>query len=238
MLRGILFDMFGTLVGYNPSRTEQGYHATHDLLRANGIDVTYETFLACWSAVWDRLEQETAQSGWDFSMERLASEFLSDLGCLPDERLTTDITRSYVREWSTGVRPIPGVPELLAEFAPRFRLGVVSNTHSARAVHDELKRGRIHHYFPVIVTSIEHGRRKPNPSIFEAALARLDLPPSEVLFIGDNLDADYRGANGAGMSAVLIDPTGTHRTAAQHTVRSILELRDCPLLKPERNERT
>lgn len=233
MLRGILFDMFGTLVDYNASRTEQGYHATHDLLRSKGIDVPYDTFLARWSAVWDRLEDHTAQSGWDFSMERVASEFLSDLGCSPDERLTTDVTSSYVREWSTGVRPIPGVPELLSEFATRFRLGVVSNTHSARAVHDELERSRIHQYFPVIVTSIEHGRRKPHPSIFEAALVRLDLPPSDVLFVGDNLEADYHGAIGAGMPAVLIDPTGTHHTAAQHSVRSILQLPHCRLLNPK-----
>ena len=81
--------------------------------------------------------------------------------------------------------------------------------------------------------TVEPTQRAPHPSIFEAALTRLDLPPSDVLFVGDSLDADYRGATAAGMPAVLIDRNGTHRTAAQHTVRSILELRDWPLLSQQ-----
>lgn len=230
MLRGILFDMFGTLVEYNASRTEQGFHATHTLLRANGIDVSYATFLERWCAISERLDEEIAQSGLEYSMERVAADFLEDLGRSPTEPLVTQVKVSYVREWSTSVRPIPGLPQLLTELAVTFRLGVVSNTHDAQVVHDELKRSRIHDRFPVIVTSIEHGRRKPHPSIFEAALAGLELPPSEVLFVGDNLDADYRGALAAGMPAVLIDPKDVHRAAAQHTVRSILDLRDLPLL--------
>lgn len=161
VLRGILFDMFGTLAYENPSRTEQGYHATHALLRESGIDISYDTFLSRWCAVMDRLDVQSAQTGLAYSMERVASEFLTDLRRPPNERLTAQLVTSYVREWATGVRAIPGVPELLAELAPRFRLGVVSNTANAQLVHDELKHSDIQHYFPVVVTSVEHAFASP-----------------------------------------------------------------------------
>jgi len=65
MLRGILFDMFGTLVDYNPIRTEQGFHATHALLRAHGIEVSYETFLECCRAVPERLTCRAPHRDYD-----------------------------------------------------------------------------------------------------------------------------------------------------------------------------
>ena len=56
-MKGVLFDLFGTLVNYSTSRTEQGYHKTHHLLRRAGVNLPYETFLMEWSsshAHWDR----------------------------------------------------------------------------------------------------------------------------------------------------------------------------------------
>ena len=50
MIKGILFDFFGTLVEYSASRVEQGYYATHKLLRTNGIDISYTAFLDSWVA--------------------------------------------------------------------------------------------------------------------------------------------------------------------------------------------
>ena len=51
MITGILFDFFGTLVEYSPSRVEQGYHATHALLLNEGIDISYAAFLKTWVAL-------------------------------------------------------------------------------------------------------------------------------------------------------------------------------------------
>ncbi|MCB1743202.1 MAG: HAD-IA family hydrolase, partial [Gammaproteobacteria bacterium] len=45
---------------------------------------------------------------------------------------------------------------------------------------------------------------KPNPAIFELALARLRLDARDVLMIGDTLDTDILGANRAGIRSVLV----------------------------------
>jgi HAD superfamily hydrolase (TIGR01459 family) len=45
---------------------------------------------------------------------------------------------------------------------------------------------------------------KPEPSIYALALARLDLPPTRVLAIGDSLHTDIAGAAGAGIDSAWI----------------------------------
>jgi hypothetical protein len=44
MMRGMLFDFFGTLVQYSPSRRSQGYEKTHRILKARKIELSYTSF--------------------------------------------------------------------------------------------------------------------------------------------------------------------------------------------------
>ena len=45
----VLFDVFGALVTYSESRTEQGFSRSHELLRTAGVDVPYSRFLEAWA---------------------------------------------------------------------------------------------------------------------------------------------------------------------------------------------
>ncbi|MCD9623962.1 TIGR01458 family HAD-type hydrolase [Rhabdothermincola salaria] len=45
---------------------------------------------------------------------------------------------------------------------------------------------------------------KPSPAFFDAALAELDLDAGEVVMVGDDIDADVLGAQGAGVRGVLV----------------------------------
>jgi len=53
------------------------------------------------------------------------------------------------------------------------------------------------------------GKRKPHPKAFKHALKQLGIRPSEAIFVGDNLKADYEGAEKAGMTPVLIRRKGS-----------------------------
>ena len=48
--------------------------------------------------------------------------------------------------------------------------------------------------------------RKPDVRIFGLACERLGVPPEEVLMVGDNLEADIKGALNVGMKVVYIGP--------------------------------
>jgi putative hydrolase of the HAD superfamily len=51
----------------------------------------------------------------------------------------------------------------------------------------------------------EHGVAKPDASIFHAACERLQLPPHEVLHVGDDIAMDVVGAARAGLRTCWID---------------------------------
>jgi len=68
---------------------------------------------------------------------------------------------------------------------------------------------------------------KPNPFFYKMALDDLDLPPEDVVMIGDDLEADIKGAQEAGIQAVLVK-TGKYRShlAAKMNVTPDGELAD------------
>lgn len=60
-------------------------------------------------------------------------------------------------------------------------------------------------YFDHIVISGEFGRGKPDPAIFEHALALADTIKEEAIMIGDNLKTDILGSHRLGMKNIWIN---------------------------------
>lgn len=73
----LLLDLFGTVVSYSPSRTTQGYHASHALTRSMGARISYPQFLQAWAAESARLDERSAVDDSEFSMEEVAAAFLA-----------------------------------------------------------------------------------------------------------------------------------------------------------------
>jgi HAD superfamily hydrolase (TIGR01549 family) len=69
-----------------------------------------------------------------------------------------------------------------------------------------------HHRLDVhaIVDSRSHGRVKPHPTIFHAALVALGVAPEDAVMVGDSLEEDIEGARALGMRAILIDREERH----------------------------
>jgi putative hydrolase of the HAD superfamily len=59
------------------------------------------------------------------------------------------------------------------------------------------------------ITSAEAGARKPDPAIFERALALAGCRPADALHVGDTADEDVAGARAAGIRPLLIDRDGS-----------------------------
>ena len=90
--------------------------------------------------------------------------------------------------------------------AARLSIGLVSN-----GIRD-LTEFVAHHRLDVdaIVDSRTHGRVKPHPTIFQAALEALGADASESVMVGDSLAEDVEGARALGMRAILIDREERH----------------------------
>ena len=66
---------------------------------------------------------------------------------------------------------------------------------------------------------------KPEPPLFELALARMGLAAEDAGMVGDSVDSDIRGARRVGMTAILFAPHGGPDGVAHYMVRSMAQLK-------------
>ena len=85
-----------------------------------------------------------------------------------------------------------------------LKIGLISNGQR------DLEEFATHHGLEVdaIVGSKAHGRIKPDPSIFVAALSALGTSAEETAMVGDSYEDDIEGARALGMRAILVDRDG------------------------------
>ena len=124
----------------------------------------------------------------------------------------------------------PETREVLTKLKERgFELGILSNFDSrffqvARAL-------QIQQFFDSVTISSLAGAAKPATKIFAYALEQHMLDSTEVLHVGDHRVEDLKGAQEAGLCAVLIDRSGTV-SYDDHTLPSLASLLELPLLQP------
>jgi len=69
----------------------------------------------------------------------------------------------------------------------------------------KLKNSGLTHYFTHVVTSERAMSLKPHKEIFEFALQLAGAKKEESIMIGDNLDADIKGAMDAGLDTIFVN---------------------------------
>ena len=116
-------------------------------------------------------------------------------------------------------------PEVLTALRARgLALAVVSNADGRVAA--ALAAEGIDHHFTAIIDSHVVGVEKPDPRIFQLALAACGVAPDEALFVGDIYEIDVRGARNAGIEPVLIDPLGLYGEVDCRRIAHLAELLD------------
>jgi putative hydrolase of the HAD superfamily len=99
------------------------------------------------------------------------------------------------------------VPALTALRAAGIRTVVVSNWDAS--LHERLTETGLAVLVDGALASAEVGAAKPDGAIFAAALELAGTAPHDTWHVGDSLEADVEGARAAGLTAVLIDRSGT-----------------------------
>src|SRR5208283_1847955 len=89
----------------------------------------------------------------------------------------------------------------------KLKLGIISN-FDAR-LYPILEGLELRPFFETVTISSEAGYAKPARQIFATALADLGVASAEAVHIGDSAHMDVRGAQDAGLRAILID-TGSN----------------------------
>mgnify|MGYP002759387818 FL=1 len=115
----------------------------------------------------------------------------------------------------------PDALAALERIAARLPVAAVTNGNA------DLQRIGLTHLFKHQIHSREHGAAKPEASIFHAACDLLDVPPTEVLHVGDHIEMDVVGALRAGLRSCWInrpeDHDGTPQAWPHDALRPDLE---------------
>jgi HAD superfamily hydrolase (TIGR01549 family) len=206
----VFLDVGGPLYGDKPY-----YRALLRAIREERPDADEDVF-------WSEFEACRRDQRGPFT-RRLVRRFL------PEDR-HDDVTVRGRELWEYPPESLqPDVHEALPVVAARYRLGVLANQRAW--IREAMARDGIDRYFEVWAVSEEVGAEKPDPAIFEYALAHAGAAPERCAMVGDRLDNDVMAAKGHGMRGVWLlrgeapdDPTPDQLRRADAAIRTLIEL--------------
>ena len=218
-LRGVIFDMGGTLLHYHPPNVEPqrgwqamedtGAEAVYTLLKEQGLPLPplAEARAINFSVV--ERQWRTIGEGGNPQLAGILREVLTAWG-LPEEALADGLLDSATTAYCTALqavaRPLPGAREALAALqAEGLHLGLISNTVWPGVFHmEDLERFGLAATLECTLFSADVGVWKPDPRIFHLALEALGLQPDEAAYVGDHPYFDVHGAQQAGLRGIWI----------------------------------
>jgi putative hydrolase of the HAD superfamily len=131
---------------------------------------------------------------------------------------------AYLSRYEAAWTAFPDArPALRRASASGLRVGVLTN---GDADHQALKLAMtgLSGVVDVLAASSTLSAAKPDPRAFHEACARLGAAPESTLMVGDSLAGDVRGAERAGLPAVLLDRTGAHEGERVSRVDTLADL--------------
>lgn len=224
--RAIVFDLFGTLVHFR-GRPDPAVDWLREPFAAVVDPARFDEFRAALRAVSQEIMAGRGDEHREVTTGERFARVLARLGV--GEAAADALAEAHMRHLAGFTEMPDDHPQVLAALAARYRLALVSNfDHTATAL-AVLARHGIDRYFDTILISAEFGWRKPNPTIFAEALRRLDVAPSEALYVGDTHLDDVVGALAAGLDVAWLatpdtagDPRPTHHIADLKTLLDLL----------------
>jgi len=196
-IKAVLFDLDNTLIDFLTFKKETAKAAAKAMV-AEGFPLSeVETYGKIFS-VYDEKGIEYQKTFHDV-IKPLALEINKA------ERIQQAAIIAYLKRKFEVLQPYPMVKPTLARLREKgLKLGIVTDAPRNKAWQRLVIAG-LQNEFDFVVTLDDTKNRKPHPSPFRLALEKLALAPPECLFVGDNPEADVKGAKEAGMKTCLAE---------------------------------
>ena len=107
-----------------------------------------------------------------------------------------------------------------------LKLGLISTGYEEDINAILEKAGLEERLFDIVVGVNTIKKEKPHPEVFRYALGKLNVEPSETLFVGDQIAIDCKGARAVGIHALLIEREhrSTEDASDLERIRSLQEI--------------
>jgi putative hydrolase of the HAD superfamily len=206
MLKAIFFDAVGTL--FYLTKTVGDHYAL--VAGEVGLKLEAKKLDAAFHSAWKQMPPRQAVDGPRENDDKDWWRELTDLVLKEAAPILDELDRdnffevAYEHFAEAGVWELyPEIIDVLEQLQPRFELAIISNFDGRLRV--ILERLGISKYFGHVFVSSEIGADKPDPEMFRRALKFLNLPPADVLHVGDDPERDWKAAATAGLSIFQLD---------------------------------
>jgi HAD superfamily hydrolase (TIGR01509 family) len=181
-VRGVILDVDGTLVDSNDAHAR----AWMDAFREFGFDVSHE-----------RVRPLIGMGGDNLLPEAVQLEKDSPKG----EALAKRRGEIFEERYLKTVKPFPGTRDLLRRMRAEGLEIAIGTSAQKEELQALLEIAGVADLVDSKTTADDAESSKPDPDIIKAALARLELPPAQVLMVGDT-PYDIEAARRAGVGTV------------------------------------
>ena len=200
------FDLFNTLITAELQTLDEAMMKLSKSLQQMGFKVENDTFKEAYKEAVMKFVKRAQKDGRETHNRFWICAALQKLGydILPDDRRIAVAVDSYFSAFYLHCHLIPDTKQMLSRLKKdRYRLGLLTNfTHgpAARKIIDDLGLST---FFDVVLISGELGFRKPHPFVFHQLIEHLGVQNDQVIYIGDDLNSDIKGAQRVGLQPVL-----------------------------------
>lgn len=233
MIEAIFFDLDGTLKVSLPEGLEMFLEYAHRL--GIVVDDAQARAGARWNhwywAQSEALLADLAATDEVTFWVRYSRRLLGAVGATGVTDAQARLLTEQFADYAPQMRPNDGALETLAGLrAMGLTLALVSNR--SQPLDQVVSELGFEGLFDLTLAAGEIGIWKPDPAIFDEALARCQCRAEHTIYVGDNYYADVVSARAAHLVPVLIDPDGIFEATDCKVIGRLTELLDWLVLDP------
>jgi putative hydrolase of the HAD superfamily len=209
--RGVIFDLGDTVLHEDSYDTLAGNRRLLELAEHNP-GITAEDVQEVAEKIFAWMDHTRDESMIEITCEAYNRLLYEPLGIT--FRVGYDELEKEFWKAASAYTPAPGIYSLLDVLEEnRIKTGIISNTicHASTLI-EELEKHNLARRFSFVLASADYGIRKPHKYIFQVAIKKMGLLPSEIWFVGDKQDYDIKGALDSGLFPVWYNWRNEPRT--------------------------
>ena len=208
MIRGVIFDLGNTLMYFTGDWQDAIADGTECMCRyltERGYPVPV-SFADNFLVVRESGRQRAQEANLEYTTEQALNDTLAmhNICWIPDAVLPRAVEKFYSAEDDLWEPYEDARATLEALRGSGLKLALLSNAMDHASILRMLERGSLSEFFDPLLSSAQISYRKPDPRAFQPILNAWQLPPNEILMVGDAAGFDIVGAHRAGLRGVLI----------------------------------